>query len=70
MDWSKVFDKGLKGLLTVLASIIIANQQGIQDYVMGLLDKLPIEINPEMTIAGVVGAAIVAITNIIKHWGK
>ena len=67
MDWGKVLDKGSKGLLTMIAALILANIPALQNAVVNIL---PEGIDPQMTIAGAIGAIIVALANIIKHAGK
>ena len=67
MDFGKMFDKSIKGLLTVIAALVISNAPILQKWIVGIL---PDGIDPQMTIAAAVGAIIVGLANMIKHLGK
>lgn len=63
MNFGKVIEKGLKGMGTVVISILVASIPQIQDYIIGLI---PEDI-AQLTIAGVVGLILTAVANWLKH---
>lgn len=67
MNWKIVIEKFLKGLATAIAGVIASYQPALVDWVA---DVVPGNLDPQGTIIAVVVALIVAITNILKHWGK
>lgn len=66
MNFSIVLDKGIKGLLTVIASVLVASIPQLQEFV---LQFLPPEV-AELTLIGLVAFLINALANYIKHLGK
>ena len=65
MNWKILGTKALQAVATVVVSLLTANNQSIVDWVIGWL---PEGIDPQLTIAGVVGAIIIGITNYLKHF--
>lgn len=63
MDFSKVFDKGLKGLMTVITSILLAQLPALQEWVTGFIPEQWANI----TLAGAIAYIINAGANWLKH---
>ena len=63
MNWGKVLEKGVAGLLTVVTSVLVSMIPEIQAWIAG---KLPEEI-AQLTIVGAVGFFLNALANWLKH---
>jgi predicted PurR-regulated permease PerM len=66
MIWSKVFEKGLKGVIPALLALLAAQADGLTGWLVSLI---PPDI-AQMTIAGIVAFVVNAIANWLKHRTK
>jgi len=63
MNFGIVLDKGFKGLVTVITSLLVAQLPALQEWVIGFIP----EEWASITLAGVVAFLINALTNYLKH---